>query len=140
MLKATILLLITMGFSFSLLAKDVNWLSYKEARALNDDKPIFVYAKMRFCSACAKMEADELTDKSLVNLLNEHFLPVKETINFAFSSFTFDDLKDKEGNELSFKGFPSIMLVQGEHYSISQGYKNSDELLALLNKVISTQK
>lgn len=127
--------LISITFSSVLLAEEIQWLGYEEARELKSDKPIFVFAKMRFCSTCAAMEDNELNDPAFVALINEHFIPVKETINFAFSRFVFDDLKDKNGDTLKFRGFPSVMIVQGDDYALSQGYKSADELTALLNKV-----
>ena len=122
--------------SVNVFAEGINWHSYDEARALNSDKPIFVFAKMRFCSACSKMESEEFTDAELVSLLNEYFVPVKETNNFAFSKFAFDDLKDKNGSPLKFSGFPSVMLVMGDDYSISQGYKTATQLKTQLAKVV----
>lgn len=112
---------------------EVKWHSYKEARAMNSDKPIFVFASMRFCTTCAVMEKDVFTDPVLAKRLNERFIPVKETINFMFSSFVFNDLKDKEGNELAFKGFPALMIVSGDNYSLSHGYKSIEQLQSMLN-------
>jgi thioredoxin-related protein len=113
---------------------EVEWHGYKEARAMNSDKPLFVFAKMRFCSTCAAMEKDVFTNTELAKKLNEDFIPVKETINFALSSFVFDDLKDSKGEQLSFRGFPSVMIVKGDNYSISNGYKNVEQLHMILDK------
>jgi len=112
---------------------EVKWYSYKEARAMNSEKPVFVFASMRFCPTCAAMEKDVFTDPALAKILNERFIPVKEVTNFMFSSFVFDDLKDKEGNGLSFKGFPAIMIVSGENYSLRHGYKSVEQLKGMLN-------
>lgn len=122
----------TLILSFSVNAKGVDWIDYNEARALNSDKPIFVFAKMRFCGACNEMEASTFSDPAVIALLNEHFIPVKETINSGFSRFVFDDLKDENGKTLKFRGFPSIMLVEGKKYSISQGFKTAEQLMAVL--------
>lgn len=113
---------------------EVNWHEYKEARAIESSKPIFVFASMRFCPTCAEMETDVFTDPALAKIINERFIPVKETTNFMFSSFVFDDLKDKSGNELSFKGFPAVMLVAGDKYSISHGYKSIEQLTQMLTQ------
>jgi len=72
---------------------------------MNSDKPIFVFAKMRFCTTCAMMEKDVFTNSTLAKKLNENFIPVKETINFMLSSFVFDDLKDNKGEQLRFEVF-----------------------------------
>ncbi len=111
---------------------EVKWHSYEEARALQSNKPIFVFAKMRFCPTCSTMENDVFTDTSLAKLLNDDFIPVKETTNFMFSSFVFNDLKDQEGKELSFKGFPAIMMVEGDNYAIAHGYKSIEQLTNML--------
>jgi thioredoxin-related protein len=116
----------------------VNWHSYQEARALNSDKPIFVFAKMRFCTTCATMEKDVFTDPAIVKTLNEHFIPVKETINFALSSFVFDDLKDKNGEQLQFHGFPAVMMVKGKNYALSHGYKSVEQLQLYLQQKCAT--
>ena len=130
-----VFLILMLAFSGLASADEVNWVSYEEARALNSDKPIFVFAKMRFCGTCAKMEEDEFSDPELAKLLNESFIPVKETVNFAFSKFVFDDLKDKNGNTLKFSGFPSVMLVMGNNYSINQGYVSAEMLKTQLARV-----
>lgn len=119
-----------------LFTSEIHWLGYKQARKLNSDKPIFVFAKMRFCLTCAAMEKETFTDPALVKILNEHFIPVQETINFALSSFVFDDLHDDTGKVLEFRGFPSVMIVKGEHYALSQGYKSAQELQVILAKAL----
>lgn len=113
---------------------EVRWYSYEEARAMNINKPIFVFASMRFCPTCAAMETDVFTDPALAKILNDRFIPVKETTNFMFSSFIFNDLKDQKGETLSFKGFPAIMVVMGENYSLTHGYKSVGQLQNILNQ------
>ena len=115
----------------------VEWHNYKEARVMNSDKPIFVFAKMRFCLTCAAMEKDTFTQSSLAKLLNERFIPVKETINFALSNFVFDDLQDQEGEQLTFRGFPAVMIIKGDNYSLIHGYKSAEQLHELLNKALN---
>jgi hypothetical protein len=122
--------------STALYTPEVEWHSYKEARALNSAKPIFVFAKMRFCTTCAAMENNVFTDPALAKVLNDQFIPVKETINFMFSSFVFDDLQDTEGEQLTFRGFPAIMVVKGKNHSLSHGYKSVEQLKAILDAEI----
>lgn len=114
----------------------VEWHTYKEARAMHSEKPLFVFAKMRFCTTCATMEKQVFTDSSIAQELNSNFIPVKETINFALSNFVFDDLKDSHGKTLSFKGFPAVMLVIGDNYSLNHGYQNVEQLHEFLSKVV----
>jgi len=118
---------------------EVNWHNYKETRAMDSDKPIFVFAKMRFCTTCAAMEKDIFTNPALAKVLNERFIPVKETINFALSSFVFDDLQDNEGEQLAFRGFPAVMIVKGDNYTLTHGYKNVEELHAILDKALKDE-
>lgn len=134
-----LLVVVSMFIASFAIADEINWQNYDEARALASDKPIFVFAKMRFCSACKKMEEEAFTDDALVRLLNENFIPVIETNNFAFSKFAFDDLKDKKGNSLKFSGFPTVMVVMGKSYSLSQGYKSAEQLKKELSKVLSAK-
>lgn len=116
---------------------EVHWKSYEQAKALDTNKPIFVFAKMRFCTTCAAMETKVFTEPKLAKLLNEQFIPVKETTNFMLSRFVFDDLKDDEGNVLSFNGFPAVMVVNGNQYSLSYGFKSADQLIEALTNTAS---
>lgn len=125
------------AISPTLYTTEVEWHSYKEARAMNSDKPIFVFAKMRFCLTCSTMEKDVFTDPVLAKALNEGFIPVKETINFALSSFVFDDLKDNKGEQLNFRGFPAVMIVKGDNYALSHGYKSTEQLHTILDKALN---
>jgi len=133
-LIAAIILLPSLYAAISpfLYTAEVKWHNYKEARAMNSDKPIFVFAKMRFCTTCATMEKEVFTNPALAEVLNKHFIPVKETINFALSSFVFDDLHDNQGEQLSFRGFPAVMIVKGDNYSLTHGYKNIEQLHAIV--------
>lgn len=115
---------------------EVKWHTYKEARAMDSNKPIFVFAKMRFCTTCAAMEKDVFTNPALAKVLNEHFIPVKETINFALSSFVFDDLKDDKDEQLEFRGFPAVMIVKGNNYSLRHGYQDAEQLHAILDDAL----
>ncbi|MBL4765648.1 MAG: DUF255 domain-containing protein [Colwellia sp.] len=127
------------AISPTLYTAEVEWHNYKEARAINSDKPIFVFAKMRFCTTCAAMEKDIFTDPALAKVLNERFIPVKETINFALSSFVFDDLHDNDGEQLNFRGFPAVMIVKGDNYSLMHGYKNIEQLNTLLKNALNNE-
>jgi len=124
------------AISPSLYTAEIKWHNYKEARAMNSDKPIFVFAKMRFCTTCATMEKEVFTNSGLAKVLNERFIPVKETINFALSSFVFDDLHDNKGEQLSFRGFPAVMIVKGDKYTLKHGYQNIEQLHAIVDSVI----
>jgi len=124
------------AISPSLYTAEVKWHNYKEARAMNSDKPIFVFAKMRFCTTCATMEKEVFTNPALAKVLNERFIPVKETINFALSTFVFDDLYDNEGEQLTFRGFPAVMIVKGNNYSLMHGYKNIEQLHSILDSTL----
>jgi len=137
MVAAIVLPSLYAAVSPSLYSSEVEWHNYNEARAMNSEKPIFVFAKMRFCLTCAEMEKDVFTDPKLAEILNENFIPVQETINFALSKFVFDDLKDKEGEQLTFRGFPAVMIVIGTDYSLSHGYKSAEELVTILNKTLN---
>jgi thioredoxin-related protein len=117
----------------TLYTSEIEWHTYKEAREMNSNKPIFVFAKMRFCTTCAMMEKNVFTNPVLAKAINEQFIPVKETINFALSSFVFNDLKGNNGEQLSFRGFPVVMIVKGDSYSLSHGYKNSEQLHKILD-------
>jgi len=124
------------AISPTLYTAEVEWHSYKDARAINSNKPIFVFAKMRFCTTCAAMEKDVFTDPVLAKAINENFIPVKETINFALSSFVFDDLKDNKGEKLTFRGFPAVMIVKNKNYTLEHGYKSTEQLHSILNNAL----
>ena len=117
---------------------DVEWRTYKEARNMGSDKPIFVFAKMRFCTTCAAMEKEVFTDPDLAKVLNQYFIPVKETTNTMLSSFVFDDLKGDNGEPLSFRGFPAVMIVKDGNYILRHGYKSVEQLQSLLDKALKS--
>lgn len=82
-------------------------------------------------------KGSDFTNVDLAKALNEHFIPVTETINFALSNFVFDDLQDQEREQLTFRGFLVVMTVKGDNYSLSHGYKSSEQLHAILDKALN---
>ena len=42
-----------------------------------------------------------------------------------------------EGEQLTFRGFPAVMIIKGDNYSLSHGYKNSEQLQAILNQSLN---
>ena len=127
------------AISPSLYTAEVQWHNYKEARAMKTDKPIFVFAKMRFCMSCAAMEKEVLTNPALAKVLNEDFIPVKETINFMLSSFVFDDLYNDDGEQLTFRGFPAVMIITGDNYDLIHGYQSIEQLHKILDHALKLQ-
>jgi thioredoxin-related protein len=119
-------------------AKDevkVAWQDYEDARELNSEKMMFVFTEMRLCSVCQKMKKEVFTQPEIVNLLNDNFIPVKET-NYLPTSFTFSDLKDKAGNDLNFRAWPAYIFLKGDDYKIIYGYKSPEEMKTLLETAL----
>jgi hypothetical protein len=116
--------------------KDINWQSYEEARALDSDKPIFVFAELHFCGACKKMKEEVFNQADLIELINKRFVPVNMK---AFGIFPnkLSDLKSESGETLSLIGSPALVVVYKDQYKLVYGFQNKAQLQKLLNESLS---
>ena len=118
---------------------EIDWMDYDDARALNSEKPIFVFGEMKFCSTCQAMKEEVFSQPEIATLLNESFIPVKNT-SFITGNHKFKDLKNKEGKPLKIVGSPAYVMITGDEYSLAFGYKSPEEMKKLLEFVLSNSK
>ena len=116
--------------------QDINWQSYEDARALNSDKPIFVFAELHFCGACKKMKEEVFNQADVIELVNERFVPVNMK---AFGIFPnkLPDLKSESGEALSLIGSPALVVVYKDQYKLVYGFQNKAQLQKLLTESLS---
>lgn len=134
-MKRLIFVCLTILLSVNLHAEEVAWQDYASARAMETDKPLFVFAEMQFCSSCQKMKRDVFSQADVVDYLNAHFVPVKEK-SYGVFKVAFDDLQDAYGNALKVKGYPALMVVQGDRYRIMYGYQDPEKLKMMLEMMV----
>ncbi len=71
-------------------------------------KPVFVYARSKYCGACKKFEAETFTNSSVINKLNKDFILISidvdeqqtETRNFRLRVTPTEIFLDPKGTEI----------------------------------------
>jgi len=123
------------GNAFSSDWQDIQWTEYEDARAIESEKPIFVFAELHFCSACKKMKNEVFNQADIIKLINDHFIPVNMK---AFGIFpnTLKDLSDRDGDPLELIGSPALVIVYRTQYKIVYGFQDSAQLSHLLTQAI----
>ncbi|CAN5547769.1 hypothetical protein BH11BAC5_BH11BAC5_51090 [soil metagenome] len=108
--------------------------SLEQAAALSkkENKPIFLLAHASYCSSCKKMINNILSLKEIGDLFNKNFVNAQIDIE---SSEGIKMVKDYE-----VEGTPTLLFLtpEGQVISISSGYQNKEEVLALAGKIKST--
>ena len=132
-------LLFFLVFSFSAFGgneSSVNWVSYKEGLETSKNSPekvMFIFNKNRFCAPCKRLERDVFTDKSIINFVNENFIPVKR-VSMVPTMYTYENLKDQNGEAFKIKSYPALMFVNGDTHSVFYGYRSIEDLKAILKE------
>lgn len=107
---------------------DESWIQAQK-QALTEKKLIFVDLYFTGCMPCAQMDKEVFPDPKVASFLNDNFI-----------TFKSDILKEEIGKKLCMKygvtGFPTflIMNAEGKIIDIESGFKNVDQLTALLQK------
>jgi thioredoxin-related protein len=67
------------SFSQRATQAQISWVSLKKAKVLAKEinKPILVYFYKKDCQYCDKMKRETLSDVSVINIINNNFVPVK---------------------------------------------------------------
>ncbi|MFT6084864.1 MAG: hypothetical protein ACJAWT_000106 [Glaciecola sp.] len=119
--------------------QSVHWLDYEDARALDSQKPVFVFAEMTFCSACKKMKKEVFVEQDIIDTLNNDFVPANMSTLGIFPN-TLDDLMDEEGEPLVLKGSPGFVIIKDNQYSVFYGFQSADELRSVFAIVLNSAK
>lgn len=71
--------LLGIGFNQSLLAQQIEWMSWEEAveRSKTEERKIFVDIYTDWCTWCKKMDKETFASPYVAKYLNENFYPVK---------------------------------------------------------------
>ncbi len=76
--------------------------------AKSQGKPVFVYARSKYCGACKKFEAETFTNSSVIDKLNKDFILISidvdeqktETRNFRLRVTPTEIFLDPKGTEI----------------------------------------
>ena len=76
--------------------------------ARSQGKPVFVYARSKYCSACKQFEAETFTNSSVIDKLNKDFILISidvdeqktETRNFRLRATPTEIFLDPKGTEI----------------------------------------
>lgn len=99
--------------------------------AKNLSKPIFLYFRSETCYWCIKFEEEALSDKRVIEILNDNFVIV-----------SIDTFKQKNAsNALGVRTTPFMIFFtkDGEEISRIPGYIPTDEFLVKLNYVLDQE-
>ncbi|VVB56445.1 Thiol:disulfide interchange protein DsbD [uncultured archaeon] len=100
--------------------------------AVNQSKPIFLYFRSETCYWCIKFEEEALSDKRIVEILNNNFVLI-----------SIDTFKQKNVSaNLNVRTTPYMIFFtqNGEEISRIPGYLPADEFLVKLNEVLEKRK
>ena len=100
--------------------------------AVNQSKPIFLYFRSETCYWCIKFEEEALSDKRIVEILNNNFVLI-----------SIDTFKQKNVSaNLNVRTTPYMIFFtqDGEEISRIPGYLPADEFLVKLNEVLEKRK
>ncbi len=95
--------------NFSLVSQSINWVTWEEAKVLNEVEPrkVFVDVYTEWCGWCKKMESTTFSHPKVVEYLNEHYYAVKfdaefkEDIELNGKTYSFVDGGKKGYHELA---------------------------------------
>lgn len=110
-------------------SEGINWLSYKEGKAIADSrqKKTLIFFTAEWCAYCGKMDNETFKNPSVIRYINSHFIPVK--VDF--------DRDNETASLFGVRGLPDLWFVSesGETISHRPGYISADTLLPLLKYV-----
>ncbi len=101
------------------------------SEAKNLGKPIFLYFRSETCYWCKKFEEEALSDKRIIDILNNNFVIV-----------SIDTFKQKNvARTLGVRSTPFMIFFtkDGEEISRIPGYIPADEFLVKLNSILNKE-
>ncbi len=93
-----------------------------------EGKPVFVYARSEYCSACKKFEAETFTNQTVIKTLNE---------NFILLSIDVDKQKTDVRN-FRLHVTPTAIFLDKNGIEIKRilGYRNTAEFQSILDEIL----
>ena len=122
----------------------IRWLSFQKAMKKNKNfkKPFFVWFHETGCEYCILFEKNILSEREVINLINENFYPV-EINAYGGRKYEFFDGKKYGGKSLSSKfnviGFPTSIFFDSHYKKIFYlpGYWNKKDFMLVLGWISS---
>ena len=121
-----IFLILTISLS---LFAEIKWLNLNDGleMAKKDNKLVLIMMTSPSCGYCVKMDREVLTQKKVIDTLNNFFIPVK-----------IDVSKDDYPDTLRVRGTPTFFFATKDKVIVNDivGYRESDEFLSALSKTM----
>jgi thioredoxin-related protein len=123
-------------------ADKIEWLSYDEGLELTkgSDKHMFVDITASWCGWCKKMDRETFTDPKVIELVNEHFVPVKlwgdSNEKLEIDGYKISQ-KDLATGEFKVTGYPSFWFLTPDLEKLGPlpGYKTAPQMVQVLEFV-----
>ena len=119
-----------LGFTAVASATDtINWRSYEEGMVLSkvEKKKVFLHFYADWCGFCRKMADTTFRDSSLINFLNDNFMPIMVNT----------DKEPQTAGNYGVSGLPTTILLteRGEPIITLPGYIATDPLMSMLKEI-----
>ena len=110
-------------------ADTINWRSYEEGMVLSkvEKKKVFLHFYADWCGFCRKMADTTFKDSSLVNYLNDNFMPIMVNT----------DTEPQTAGNYGVAGLPTTIFLteRGEPIMTLPGYIAADPLMSMLKEI-----
>ena len=110
-------------------ADTINWRSYEEGMVLSkvEKKKVFLHFYADWCGFCRKMANTTFKDSSLVNFLNDNFMPIMVNT----------DRDPQTAGNYGVSGLPTTVFLteRGEPIVTVPGYIATDPLMSMLKEI-----
>jgi thioredoxin-related protein len=110
-------------------ADTINWRSYEEGMALSkiEKKKVFLHFYADWCGYCRKMANTTFKDASLVEYLNENFMPIRVDT----------DKEPQTAGSYGVMGLPHTVFLtaRGEPIFSLPGFIETDPLMSMLKEI-----
>ena len=126
-LLALSLILCTAGIASA--SDSINWRSYEEGMVLSkiEKKKVFLHFYADWCGFCRKMANTTFKDSSLINYLNENYMPIMVNT----------DREPQTAGSYGVAGLPTTVFLteKGEPIYTVPGYIATDPLMSMLKEI-----
>jgi thioredoxin-related protein len=145
MKKTVVLLALFLQTSWLMAQDKINWYSFEEVVKLTEENPkmILIDVYTDWCGWCKKMDKDTFTKKVVVDYVNENFYAVKLNAEDKKKKFSFRGQEYSEetmARAMRVSSYPNFVIMDAAMENITQlpGYREADDFVAALNKLMDT--